>query len=127
IPVFGGQRSVRAARKGRAVGWITAGVSAVLVAALGFWCWYAWLGSRPHVAFAVRFEQPAYSGASVLCGQDQIVFLHGGTLARHDIKRKRLIWSVELIDQPAIARQVEESLKSYRAAQTRLNDTNPDA
>lgn len=127
IPVFAGQRSVREARKWRVVGGITAGAGAVIVALLGFWFWYAWIGSVPRVGFSVRFETPAYSGASVLCGQDQIVFLHGGTLARLDLRLKEQIWSVELVDKNTIAQEVEQTLKSYRAAQQRLNDTNPDA
>lgn len=127
IPVFAGQKSVREARKWRNVGWITAGASVVLVALLGVWFWYAWFGSTPRVAFAVKFEKPAYSGASFLCGPEQIVFLHGGTLARHDLKQQKEIWSVELIDKQAIDRQVEQTLKSLRAAQDRLNNTNPDA
>lgn len=97
------------------------------MAALGFWGWYAWFGSVPHVAFKVRFEEVAYSGASVLCGQDQIVFLHGSTLARHDLKRKKEIWSVALVDPATIARQVEATLRSYRAAQDKWSDTHPDA
>ena len=127
IPVFAGQKSVREARKWRAVGWLATGVGVTVLAVLAVWFWYAWFGSVPHVAFAVRFEKPAYSGASFLCGSDQFVFLHGGTLARHDLKQKQAIWSVELIDQQAIKRQVEQTLKTLHAAQVRLNDTNPDA
>jgi len=127
IPMFAGQKSAREARKSRAAGWMATGVSVVLLAVLGVWFWYAWFGSVLQVAFAVRFEKPAYSGGSFLCGPEQIVFLHGGTLARHDLRQKKEVWSVELIDQKTIQRQVAQTLKSLQAAQTRLNDSNPDA
>jgi hypothetical protein len=129
IPVFAGQKSVREARKWRQVGWI-AGTAAVLVVGfLGFMIWYRLFGSAPNVQFAVRFEQPAYSGASYLCGPEnsQVVFLHGGKLARHDLKEKKEIWSVDLIDHKEIEQEVQAEIKRLAAMQQRLNDNAPDA
>ncbi len=70
----------------------------------GRWTWYAWFGSVPHPYFSVRFadDNRAYSGGSQLAGEDQIVFLHGGTLARYDLKTKKQVWSQELISQQQI-------------------------
>jgi hypothetical protein len=103
VPVYDGQSSVVEARYWRKVGAIGGSIAAVLVAALGFWTWYAWIGSVPHVAFSIRFDDRAYSGESTLCGTNQIVFLHGGTLARCDIKSKKEIWSQELVTKQQIA------------------------
>ena len=127
IPVFAGKKSVVEARRWRKIGRVVAVGSVVMVALLGFWIWYAWFGSTPHVAYAVRFALPAYSGQSFLCETNQIVFLHGGTLARHDVKLKKEIWSVELIDKQQIDQEVERILKAMRAAQDRLNNEAPDA
>ena len=114
-------------RNWRVVGRLLAVGCVALLAALGFWGWYAWFGSQPSAVFKVRFEETAWSGASVLCGTDQIIFLHGGTLARHDTKLNQQIWSVELLDQTTIARQVEETLQAYRVAQQKFSDAHPDA
>ena len=114
VPVFAGQKSVAEARLWRKVGWIGGSVGAVAAALLGFWFWYAWFGSAPRSMFSVRFENPARSGQSILCGDDQIVFLHGGTLARHDMKQKKQIWSHYLIDKKKIEEEVQQELKSMQ-------------
>jgi len=86
IPVYAGQSSMAEARYWRKAGAIAVLAVILVVAALGFWIWYAWIGSVPHTAFSIRFDDRAYAGESTLCGTNQIVFLHGGTLARCDIK-----------------------------------------
>jgi outer membrane protein assembly factor BamB len=83
-----------------------------LVAALAFWGWYAFFASVPHEYFSLRFadDDRAYAGGAQLVDPDQIVFLHGGTLARYDLKSKKPIWSRELVDKDqvdAIVRQVQ--------------------
>jgi hypothetical protein len=98
VPVYAGQKSVVEARFWRKTGRISGALAAVVVALLGFWFWYAWFGSVPHPVFSVRFTDAAYSGQSRICGKNQIVFLHGGTLARCDLKSKKEIWSRQLID-----------------------------
>jgi hypothetical protein len=103
IPVYAGQSSLVEARHLRKVGIMISLVAALVVVALGFWTWYAWFGSVPRTAFSIRFDDRAYVGESKLCGADQIVFLHGGTLARCDIKSKREIWSDELVTKQQIA------------------------
>ena len=89
---------------------------AVLALALGFWTWYAWFGSVPHAVFSARFDDAsrAYAGATQLVGKDQMVFLHGGTLARYDLKTKKPVWSLELITKDQIAEVVkwEEDLRA---------------
>ena len=42
-------------------------------------------------------------GESRLCGTNQIVFLHGGTLARYDIKSGKEVWSQVLVTKQQIA------------------------
>src|SRR5207244_11307494 len=102
LPVYQGQKSFVEARVWRKTAWIGGSLCALALAVLGFWFWYGWFGSMPRTAFSVRFGEPAYSGQSALVAPDQIVFLHGATLARHDLKQKKEIWSRRLIDQPEI-------------------------
>ena len=87
----------------RKIGLIGSLAAVLVVAGLGFWIWYAWIGSVPHTAFSVRFDDIAYTGESRLCGTNQIVFLHGGTLARYDIKSGKEIWSQVLVTKQQIA------------------------
>ena len=111
VPVYAGQSAVAEARFWRKTGAVFGALAVMVVLALGFWIWYAWFGSVPHPVFSVKFDERALSGASKLVGPDQLVFLHGGTLARYDLKLKKQIWSHELItDQQfadAVARQNE--------------------
>lgn len=129
VPVFAGQKSVREARKWRKVGLIAGSAAALVVVFLGFMIWYQLFGSAPRVQFAVRFEQPAYSGASYLCGPEnrQVVFLHGGKLARHDVKEKKEIWSVDLVDHKEIEREVQAELKRLHEMQAKRDMTEQDA
>lgn len=103
VPVYEGQASLVEARYWRKMGAIGGSIAAVAVLVLGFWFWYAWFGSVPHVAFSLRFDDRVYAGESILCGTNQIVFLHGGTLARCDLKSKKQIWSQELVTKQQIA------------------------
>jgi len=103
VPIFAGQKTVIEAKYWRKVGRIGSVVGFLAVAGLAFWIWYAWFGSMPHTIFSVHFDDPAYTGVSRLCGTDQIVFLHGGTLARYDIKSGKKIWSDVLVTKQQIA------------------------
>lgn len=103
VPVFAGQKAVGEARYWRKAGLIAKLATVFIVGGLGFWIWYAWFGSVPHTVFSVRFNDVAYAGESRLCGTNQIVFLHGGTLARYDIKSGRKIWSRVLVTPQQIA------------------------
>ena len=104
-PVYAGQKFQVEARFWRKAGLILGSMAAAMVLAVGFWVWYAWFGSVPHPLFSVRFDDTdrAYSGAAEPAGKDQIIFLHGGTLARYDLKTKKQAWSQELITQEQIA------------------------
>ncbi len=104
-PVYAGEKTHVEARFWRKAGLIFGSVSGLIVVLLGVWVWYAWFGSVPHPYFSVRFadDDRAYSGQSHLVGKDQIIFLHGGTLARYDLKTKKQIWSQELITKQQIA------------------------
>jgi outer membrane protein assembly factor BamB len=118
-PVYAGQKTQVEARFWRKAGLIFGVVAGLLVLFVGAWAWYAWFGSVPHAVFSVRFadDDRAYSGAAQLVGKDQIIFLHGGTLARYDLKTKKAIWSQELISQ----QQIADAVKAENDADARAN------
>ena len=117
VPVYAGQKSLVESRRWRKVGLISGAIGAVVVGLLGFWFWYAWFGSVAHPVFSVRFPETAYSGESYLCQTNQIVFLHGAILSRHDIHTKTEIWSRELIDKKQVYNTVAQMYEEERLAE----------
>jgi hypothetical protein len=126
VPVYAGQKSVVEQRLWRKVAWVGGSVGTVLLLLLGFWFWYAWIGGQPHVVYSASFAQPAYSGASAMEGKDQLVLLHGDTLARHDLKQKKAIWSRRLVDDKQIEAAVAAVMKQSKAANDKATGENPD-
>ena len=118
VPVFAGQKTVVEGNFWRKVGRIGGVVGVLAVAGLAFWFWYAWFGSVPHTIFSVHLDDPAYTGASRLCGTNQIVFLHGGTLARYDIKSGKEVWSRTLVTK----QQIADAVARERQLQSRNRD-----
>jgi len=125
VPVYAGQKSVVEAQFWRKTGKISSAIAVVAVVLLGFWFWYAWFGSFPHPIFSVRFTSVAQAGQSRLCGSDQLVFLHGGTLARYDIKSKKEIWSHQLIDRQQIVDALAKEEAAFQAAEARARGEAP--
>lgn len=127
VPEFAGQRDMVRRRFWRKVNFAAAGIGAFVVFLLAVWFWFEWFGQTPKPVFSVRFAEPSYSGQSAFAGRDQIVFLHGGKLARHDMKTRKEVWSRELIEPELIQRRVAETIDSLRKAQQRLDHEFPDA
>ena len=117
VPAYSGGRNAAEAKFWRTAGLIAWSLGIGMVLFIGVWIWYAWFGAVPHPVFSVRFEQKSHSGGSQLVGRDQIVFLHGGTLGRGDLKTKKTVWSLELVT-PA---QVADAIKSEDDRRAREN------
>lgn len=116
-PVYAGQRYNVEAQFWRKTGLIFGSIVGAIVLFFATWTWYAWFGSVPHPYFALRFENdPAYSGKVELVGKD-LVFLHGGTLARCRLGSKIAIWTQELVTQ----QQVDDEVKAEDEAEARMN------
>lgn len=124
IPVYAGQKSVVEARLWRKVVWIGGTAGLAVAGLLGFWFWYAWFGCLPRPVFSVRFTDPAYSGQSLICGKDsnQVVFLHGDTLARYDMKPEKEVWSRQLIDRKEIEAAATRQIKDMEQRNFKLRD-----
>jgi hypothetical protein len=123
LPVYEGQRSIVEARRWQKMVWTASTAGGLLAVLLALWFWYAWFGSAPKPIFSVRSADPAYSGQSALAGnlQDQIVFLHGGTLARFDLKSGKEIWSRNILDHDQIQRAVDRQLKATKSLVDKAN------
>jgi len=125
VPTYAGLAWSVEARFWRRV-WRVAGGLAVLVGlALVGLVWYNFYGALPHAVFSMPFAQHASAGACRLAGADQLIFLHGGTLARCDLKTKQTVWTQELITQKdvdALAARLSEmqSGEEYRKSGVQL-------
>jgi outer membrane protein assembly factor BamB len=126
VPIYAGQKSVAEARAWRRIARVTAAICGVVVTVLGLWFWYEFLGSRPKTAWSVRFPERSYSGKSAFCGKDQIVFLHGDLLARHDMKLKQELWSRHLVDKKQIEAAVAKERQDMQAVIDKANSDDPD-
>jgi len=113
-PVYSGQMFAKDADYWQKMGRILAACAAFIVLVVGVWIWYAWFASMPGVYFSVRFDDKSHSGNSYITN-NQIVFLHGGTLARYDLGSKKPVWSKELVTKEMVAdiikRENEEDAK----------------
>ena len=114
VPVFAGQRSVRELRESRKTGLIAWAIAVVVIGVIGLWGWYAFYGSRPHSIFSVRFAEMAYAGGSQISTNKQIVFLHGGILARYPLGSKTAVWSNALITTEQLEAQVDRAEKALQ-------------
>jgi hypothetical protein len=126
LPVYERQNSVIQAKQRRKNVYIISGAAAFVVSLLGFWIWYAFIGSTPHTIYSVRFAESASSGQSALAGRNQLVFLYGATLARHDLKDKKEVWSRYLVDKGELEKEIAGALKENKAAIDQANASNPD-
>jgi len=122
VPVYAGRADVVEAQFWRKTGLLFGAMASLVVLFLGAWTWYAWFGSVPHPYFSVRFEdsERAYAGSAKVAGANQVVFLHGGALARYDMKTGKPVWSQELIGKDQIA----AAAKAASDAQARLAGEN---
>jgi hypothetical protein len=127
VPVFEGQRDVKEARSWRKTVLVTTTACAMIAVALGGYIWWLAYGSRPHTVFSVRFGERAHSGQSSYASKDQIVFLHGGTLARHDMKQKKEIWSMNLINDKDIDAQVAKEMEEAKKEIDWANSNTPES
>ncbi len=120
IPKFAGQRDEVQRKEWRKIGLVVKLAALFLLTVLGVWFWYAWFGSRPRQAFAVRFEtESAMSGSSAVCEDEQMVFVHGAKLARYDLKTKEQVWLRQLIDKKKIEEMAAANIKEMQEESAR--------
>ncbi len=116
VPVYAGQKFNVEAKFWRKTGLIFGSCVAAVVGLVGLWTWYAWFGAVPHPYLAVRFEtDPAYSGRVEVVDKSQVVFLHGGTLARYKMGSKTPVWTQQLVTQ----QMVDDAVKAEEAEQAK--------
>jgi len=116
VPAFEGQRDAVEGKRWRKIGLVATTIGAVIVAILGTWFWYAWFGSTPKPVVTLRFEdESAMSGMSAVCGEEQMVFLHGDKLSRYDLKANQQIWLRHVLDKKKLGEAAAAEVKEMQA------------
>ena len=85
----------------------------VLVLFLGVWSWWAFFATEPHAIFSVRFPEISYAGNSRVVGK-QLVFLHGGLLARYPLGSKKAVWTNEIITAQQFEVEVDRQMNAFQ-------------
>jgi len=122
VPVYKYQKSLVEQRLWRKTVWVGGIVGTVAAVVLGFWIWHQWFGVLPKEILSIRFAEPAYSGQTAFAAADQLVFMHGGTLVRHDMLLKKPVWSQYLIDKNEIKAEVARETEQARKLINKAND-----
>jgi hypothetical protein len=115
VPTYENQAALIRNRESRKIGRVVLSVVAGAAALIGGWLWYQFVGIKPRVAFSVKFATPGFSGSGKLL-PNEAVLLHGGHLARYDLKSKKEIWGVDLIDTNQIATEAAQAVVEQAAA-----------
>ncbi|HTG45006.1 MAG TPA: PQQ-binding-like beta-propeller repeat protein [Verrucomicrobiae bacterium] len=116
IPQYENQKTVSEARFGRKVSLYALSIAAVVVLLGSAWIWWEWIATMPKPMFSKKFPQKAFSGQARLTGPNQLVVLHGGTLARFDLKTKNEVWSKYLLDKSQIATGASAALEQMKVS-----------
>ena len=126
VPVYAGQRSVREARTwrrtvvvGSAIGGLARGGAGGLVLVCVVWFRAAHL-------LVGAFRRAVLFRPDRLLRQGPDCFLHGDTLARHDMKLKKEIWSRHLVDKKEIEAAIAKEMKEMQAVIDKANSDDPD-
>ena len=109
----------------RKVSLIATPIGVALALVFGFWFWYAWIGSAPKVYFSVRWDDISHSGTSHIVDGNQLIFLHGGTLARYNLQTKQKVWSLDLVSSQQVADALKEE-DQQNEEEFRHSGSNPD-
>jgi hypothetical protein len=118
-PSYGGRKFATEQEFWRKTGLIAKVAGGVGFFVFAFWFWYAWIGSVPKVLFSVRWDDISHSGGSWIVDRNEIVFLHGGTLARYNLHNKKKVWSLDLVTPDQISAMLK---KQDEDAQQQLKD-----
>jgi len=115
-PVHVGSKLLAQRQFWKKTGLIGGALGIALGCIFGGWFWYAWIGSRPSVILRVRWDDISHSGTSEIVDGNQLVFLHGGTLARYNLQTKQKVWSLDLVTK----QQIDDALKAEDEENARI-------
>ncbi len=95
VPEYAGQRVVVERQFWRGVRRGAWAVAAVVALVAGAWAWYAFIGSKPRVAWSQKFGR-AEAGWCKIVAPGELLVWHGNRLARYDLAKRQSVWSTTI-------------------------------
>ncbi len=89
----------RERRHFRAAGWIAGAVALIIVALLGAWGWFAFVGSKPRLSYATKVPGAAASWRTEFLGPGVILMVSPDRATVHDLNAGKDAWSVSLSEK----------------------------
>ena len=114
VPVFAGQKALVEGRYWRKVRWLAAAAVVMVLALLGAYSWYYFVGSRPRVLYTMRFPSSERGNFAKLMSPDQVLLRQGKQLSRYDLRADKTIWSAPLVDKEEVAKNAQQEVKEQK-------------
>jgi hypothetical protein len=86
-------------RQFRIIGWIAGAVALVIVALLGAWGWFAWVGSKPRLSYSVKVPGAEASWRTEFLGPRVVLMVSPDHATAHDLNAGKDLWSVSLSEK----------------------------
>jgi hypothetical protein len=92
------QRLRKEREQWRLTGWIVWGAVLLVVAGLGAWGWFAFVGSKPRLDYAVKVPGSGSSSRAQFLDPKTILLVNPARATAHDLAANRDLWSTPLSD-----------------------------
>jgi hypothetical protein len=93
------QRLQRERRQFRVIGWIAGAVALVIVALLGAWGWFSFVGSKPRLDYSVKVPGSEDGWHTEFLDANVILLASPDQAIAHDLKAGRDLWTQEYSDK----------------------------
>jgi hypothetical protein len=80
----------------RRIGWIGAGIALVIVALLGAWGWFFFVGSKPRLEYSFKMPAPANNWNGEFLDPKTILLFNPVRAVAHDLTKDADLWSTPL-------------------------------
>ena len=115
VPVYAGQKTQIEAKYWRKVRWISAAAVLVVLALIGAYGWFYFVGSRPRLVYSVKFPGSEESNFARMIGQDEVLLRRGNLLSRYDLKADKTVWSLPLVQKEEVDKAAKDALVERKA------------
>jgi outer membrane protein assembly factor BamB len=93
------ERMHKERRQFRLAGWIAGAVGLVIVALLGAWGWFTFVGSKPRLSYSVKVPGAEAGWHSEFIGPGVILLVSPDHATAHDLNADKDVWSVSLSEK----------------------------
>ncbi len=122
IPVYEKQLGIVSTKKAKRVKLIGFAITSGVLALLGAWMWYLFVGSRPRVMFTVDLGIDPVVGYCKFVGPHTALLQSGDRLRLFDVTAGKELWSASLAGLSAPPEMGEEMADAVKEAQSKANN-----